>query len=126
MYKQDNRKILAAVNDLFFSVKIGDTAKRAGMSVEFVKSDEDLLEKAKDKPALIIVDLNFAAVEPIKVIEKLKGNSETKPISLIGFLSHIQVELKQKAIEAGCNMVLAKSAFSTNLPQILKRHGGVF
>ncbi|MCC7498700.1 MAG: response regulator [Bryobacterales bacterium] len=126
MHKQDNKKILAAVDDLFFSVKIGDTAKRAGMSVEFVKSDKDLLDKAKEKPTLIIVDLNFAAVQPIKVIGKLKANTETKPISLIGFLSHIQAELKQKAIEAGCNMVLAKSAFSSNLPQILKRHGGVF
>ncbi len=126
MHKQDKKKILAAVDDLFFSVKIGDMAKRAGMTVEFVKSDKDLLEKAKEKPTLIIMDLNFAAVQPIKVIGKLKGSSETKPISLIGFLSHIQAELKQKAIEAGCNMVLAKSAFSTNLPQILKRHGGVF
>jgi len=125
MQKQDNKKILAAMDDLFFSVKIGDMAKRAGMQVEFVKSDKDLLEKAKEKPTLIILDLNFAAIQGVKMIGKLKANAETKSISTIGFLSHIQVELKQKAIEAGCNMVLAKSAFSTNLPQILKRHGGL-
>jgi len=51
-----------------------------------------------------------------------KAKAETKGISLIGYLSHIQVELKQQAQEAGCDMVLARSAFSQNLPLIFKRH----
>ena len=58
------------------------------------------------------------------MITKLKASSETKGISLIGYLSHIQVELKQQAQEAGCDMVLARSAFSQNMPQIFKRHSG--
>jgi hypothetical protein len=55
----------------------------------------------------------------------LKGNGEMKQISLIGYLSHVQGELKQQAQEAGANVVMARSAFSQNLPQILKRHSGV-
>jgi PleD family two-component response regulator len=124
MYRQDGKKILAVVNDLFFTVKITDAAKKAGMQVEFVKDEEQLLEKAKDRPTLIIFDLGFDAVEPVQLIEKLKMSKETKSISLIGFLSHIHAELKQKAQQAGCNMVLARSAFSQNLPVILKRHSG--
>jgi len=46
-------------------------------------------------------------------------------VSLIGYLSHVQGELKQAAQEAGCDMVMAKSAFSQNIQQILKRHSGV-
>jgi hypothetical protein len=34
----------------------------------------------------------------------------------------VQGELKQAAQEAGCYMVLARSAFSQNLSQIMKRH----
>ena len=60
----------------------------------------------------------------MQLIVKLKQNSDTKGISLIGYLSHIQVELKQQAQEAGCDMVLARSAFSQNMPQIFKRHSG--
>jgi PleD family two-component response regulator len=123
MPKQD-KKILAVVNDLFFSVKITEAAKKSGMQVEFVKDDKEVLAKAKDKPSLIIFDLNFESVRPVELIQKLKGAAETRPISLIGYLSHIQAELKQKAQEAGCNMVLARSAFSQNLPVILKRHSG--
>jgi PleD family two-component response regulator len=123
MHKQ--KKILAVVSDLLFTVKINDAAKRAGMAVDYAKSGKEALEKAKDKPTLIIMDLNFSAAEPLKVISKLKGDSDLKSISVISFVSHVEGELKQKAHEAGANLVMARSAFSTNLPQILKRHSGV-
>ncbi|HWC97098.1 MAG TPA: hypothetical protein VG456_10120 [Candidatus Sulfopaludibacter sp.] len=119
------KRVLAVVSDLFFSVKLTDAAKRSGLALEFVKEPELVLEKAQEKPSLIIFDLNFEAAEPLKLIAKLKGKSETKGISLIGYLSHIQAELKMQAQDAGCDMVLARSAFSQNLPLIFKRHSGV-
>ncbi len=120
------KKILAVVEDLMFTVKISDAAKRAGLDVEFVKSERDVIEKAtQEKPLLIILDLNFSAVQPLKLISKLKSNGEMKQISVIGYLSHVQGELKQQAQEAGANIVMARSAFSQNLQQILKRHSGV-
>ena len=117
---------MAVVEDLMFTVKISDAAKRAGLDVEFVKSERDVIEKAtQEKPLLIILDLNFAAVEPLKLISKVKSDGEMKQISVIGYLSHVQGELKQQAQEAGANIVMARSAFSQNLQQILKRHSGV-
>lgn len=126
MHKQGKKKILAVVEDLMFTVKIADAAKRAGLEVEFVKSERDVIEKAThEKPLLIILDLNFNAVEPLKLISKVKSDGEMKQISVIGYLSHVQGELKQQAQEAGANIVMARSAFSQNLQQILKRHSGV-
>jgi PleD family two-component response regulator len=123
MQKQEPNRVLAAVSDLFFSVKLTEAAKRAGLALEFVKEPKELLEKASAlKPSLIVFDLNFEALQPLKLIGKLKGKAETKGISLIGYLSHVQAELKQQAQEAGCDMVLARSAFSQNLPLIFKRH----
>jgi CheY-like chemotaxis protein len=119
------KKIVAVLEDLFFTVKINESAKHAGLPIQFVKSEIDVLENAKTKPVLIILDLNFQGIEPLKLIAKLKSDAETKSINLIGYLSHVQGELKQQAQEAGCDMVMARSAFSQNLPQILKRHAGV-
>jgi PleD family two-component response regulator len=120
------KKILAVVDDLLFTVKINDAAKRIGLDVEFLKSEKDVLDKARDeKPMLVILDLNANSVHPVQMIEKLKGNAELKGISIIGFVSHVQGELKQKAQDAGANMVMARSAFSQNLQQILRRHAGV-
>ncbi len=113
------------VNDLFFSVKLSEAAKRNGLDLEFVKEGNLVLEKAGEKPSLIIFDLNFDAVQPLELITQLKSKPLTKGISLIGYLSHVQVDLKQQAQAAGCDMVMARSAFSQNLPQIFKRHSGL-
>jgi len=121
MPKQANTRMLVAVSDLFFTVKILDAAKRSHMQAEMVKTSHELLEKAKSGPALIIFDLNF---EPVRMIAELKKDPETKATGMIAFVSHIQAELKKEAHDAGCDMVLARSAFSQNLDQILRRYSG--
>lgn len=114
--------ILVAVEDLFFVSKISETARKLGAKVRFVKNDKELLEAADEKPSLIIMDLNAAAMKPLPTIVKLKADPQLKKTSVIGYLSHVQGELKQKAHEIGCDMVLARSAFSQNLANLLKRH----
>jgi CheY-like chemotaxis protein len=119
-------RIFAFVDDLFVLAKIQETARKLNVKVEFVKSEKDLLDHMKhngeEKPSLIIFDLNNANAKPLTLIPKLKTKLK-KGTSIIGFLSHVQGDLKQKAHEAGCDMVLPRSAFSQNLPQLLRRHG---
>jgi len=122
MPTESSRKVLAVLEDLFFTVKIHEAAKRAGLPVSFVKSEKDALDQAAEHPAVIILDLNCSCVDPLQLIRALKADPNLSKTSVIGYVSHVQGELKQQAQEAGCNMVLARSAFSQNLPQILKRH----
>jgi CheY-like chemotaxis protein len=124
--EDSNSRIFAFIEDLFFMAKIQETARKLNVKVEFVKTDKDLMEKMSqngdEKPSLIIFDLNLASVKPLTLIPKLKSKLK-KGTSIIGFLSHVQGDLKQKAHEVGCDMVLPRSAFSQNLPQLLRRHG---
>lgn len=119
-------RIFAFVDDLFFATKIQETARKLNVKVEFVKNEKDLAEhmsqNGEEKPSLIIFDLNNANAKPLTLVPKLKTKLK-KGTSIIGFLSHVQGDLKQKAHEAGCDMVLPRSAFSQNLPQLLRRHG---
>lgn len=122
---QKPRKILAVVEDLFFVVKINDAAKRSGFACEFLKSAQEVLDRARQEPPLmIIVDLNARSVKPVDLIARLRAEESLKKASIIAFVSHVEAELKNRAQSAGASMVLARSAFSTNLPQILKRHSG--
>ena len=107
-----------------FTVKITEAAKRNGMLVEYVKTDEEFLEKAKQKPRLAIMDLNIHTAQPVELIQTLKSSEEMKSISVLGYVSHVQGDLKLKAQDAGADLVLARSAFTQNLPQLLKRHAG--
>jgi len=124
--EDSNSRIFAFVDDLFFAAKIQETARKLNVKVEFAKNDKDLADRmqqnGEEKPSLIIFDLNNANAKPLTLIPKLKAKLK-KGTSIIGFLSHVQGDLKQKAHEVGCDMVLPRSAFSQNLPQLLRRHG---
>jgi CheY-like chemotaxis protein len=121
-------RVFAFVEDLFFLSKIQATGQKMNVKVEFVKNEKELTDRMKsngeEKPSLIIFDLNNANAKPLTLIPKLKSKLK-KGTSIIGFLSHVQGDLKQKAHEVGCDMVLPRSAFSQNLPQLLRRHGAV-
>ena len=119
-------RILAMVDDLFFVTKIQETARKLNVKVEFPKTDKDILERieanGQEKPSLIIIDLNSVNAKPLTTIPKLKAKLK-KETSILGFVSHVQGDLKVKAQEAGCDAVMPRSAFSQNLPQLLRRHG---
>ncbi|HTV04714.1 MAG TPA: hypothetical protein VME86_05045 [Acidobacteriaceae bacterium] len=115
------------IEDLFFLAKIQETAKKLGIKVGFLKNEKDTVAKIveapeNERPSLIVFDLNNANAKPLTLIPKLKAKLK-KSTAIIGFLSHLQGDLKVKAVEAGCDMVMPRSAFSQNLPSLMRRHG---
>lgn len=121
-------RIYCFIEDLFFLAKIQETARKLGVKVEFVKGgDKELVAKLTDlpedeRPKLLVFDLNNLNAKPISLIPKFKAKLK-KATSIIGFLNHLQGELKAKAIEAGCDTVMPRSAFSQSLPNLLRRYG---
>ena len=120
-------RIYCFIEDLFFLAKIQETARKMGVKVGFVKADKDIVSRLADvpegnRPSLIVFDLNNVGAKPLTLIPRLKSKMK-RGTSVIGFLNHLQGDLKAKAMEAGCDMVMPRSAFSQNLPNLLRRHG---
>ena len=120
-------RIFCFIEDLFFLAKIQETARKLGVKVEFVKGDKDSVAKLTDlpdaeRPTLLVFDLNNLNAKPMTLIPKFKAKLK-KTTSIIGFLNHLQGELKAKAIEAGCDTVMPRLAFSQSLPNLLRRYG---
>ena len=119
-------RIFAFLDDLFFVAKIQEVSRKLNVKVEFVKSEKEMLERAggtpEDKPSLIIVDLNSNSMKPLPIISKLRSKFK-KATSIVGFVSHVQGDLKLKATEAGCDVGMPRSAFWQTLPNLLRRHG---
>jgi hypothetical protein len=121
-------RIYCFIEDMFFLAKIQETARKLGVKVEFVKGgDKDSVAALADlpeteRPKLLVFDLNNLNAKPLTLIPKFKAKLK-KATSIIGFLNHLQGELKAKAIEAGCDTVMPRSAFSQSLPNLLRRYG---
>jgi DNA-binding NarL/FixJ family response regulator len=115
--------VVVFVDDLFFAVKIRETARQGGLSVDVVGATQfqAALDKRVAEGALqgVIVDLNSPAA--LEVIGRLKHEARTHSFPIIGFVSHVATNVIAAARAAGCDEVLARSAFTKRLPQIL--HG---
>jgi len=125
--------VLALVDDLFFQAKLAETARKVGVKLKTVSTGAALMDAlggalnhtsggasggaaSGDLPRLIVVDLN-ARQGPLEAIEKLQAGGN--PVPVIGFLSHVQRDLAERAREAGCKQVLPRSSFTQNLSEIL-------
>jgi hypothetical protein len=120
-------RIFCFIDDLFFQAKIQETAKKLGIKVEFVKGEKETVARILDtpeemKPTLVVFDLNNLNAKPMSLIPKFKTKFK-KATSVVGFLNHLQGDLKMKALEAGCDTVMPRSAFSQSLPNLLRRYG---
>jgi len=121
-------RIFCFIEDLFFLAKIQETARKLGVKVEFVKGEgKDTVARIYDapeseRPALLVFDLNNLNAKPLTLVPKFRAKYK-KAVSIIGFLNHLQGDLKMKAIEAGCDVVMPRSAFSQSLPVLLRRYG---
>ena len=114
------RRVLAAVEDLLFRSKISETAGQLNTEARFPRSPEKLLETLRESPPdLLVLDLNSARFEPLNLLRTVKSDETTHHISTVGFLSHVQKDLAIAAKEAGCDRIVARSAFVRDLPQIL-------
>ncbi len=119
------KKIVVVVEDLFFLAKIRETARLLGIALHCAHTPEEVEQKLDEAPPpnLVIVDLNGRRNQPLDLIAGLRRRPDYKRTTLVGFLSHLQAELKQQAQAAGCDLVMPRSAFSQNLPALLRRHG---
>lgn len=113
--------ILVAVEDLIFLSKIRQTARQTGVVIEVVdilKLKERILASSA---CAIIVDLNHRSGKAVEVARSVKSDPATCQVRVLGFLSHVQTDLARDARLAGLDLVMARSAFSERLPELLRR-----
>jgi CheY-like chemotaxis protein len=112
--------IVCVVDDLIFSIKISTAAKALGVQVYFERAADKVVATIREKqPSLVIFDLNSAKLRPLDVIGALKQDPELKHVETLGFVSHVQADVIDAARKAGIDEVLARSAFSDRLGEIL-------
>ena len=109
-------RVVALMDDLFFQMKLAETAKQLGVEVKVATTGDGLMSLMESAPKLVIVDLN-ARSQPLQVIERVRQSN--RDIRVVAFLSHVQTQLAAQAQAAGCTEVLPRSSFTQNLAAIL-------
>ncbi|MBI4537526.1 MAG: response regulator [candidate division NC10 bacterium] len=116
--------VVAVTDDLFIGARILETARRLRVPLTLLGWGEDLPERFRRlAPALALLDLTADSAEALQIIRRLKDDPASGRIVLVGFLPHVLQDRKLAAEAAGCDRVLARSAFSSQLPDLLRPHG---
>jgi hypothetical protein len=105
-------RVLALAPDLFFAAKIKETLTAAGHEVSLAASPEDLSSQHQ-RPDVVIVDLDSS-----------KGYDAPRfgdPTRLLGFYSHVDVDVRRRAEEAGFDLVVPRSKMAREMPELVKR-----
>lgn len=110
------RPIVALVSDLIFQSRIQAVAAHLGLTVCCVRS-APAVDRLADQAAALILDLN-ADPSVLELLARLRSRPD---LPMVGFLSHVQVELARRARQAGLERVMSRSAFTRRLPVLLRQ-----
>jgi DNA-binding NarL/FixJ family response regulator len=111
--------VVCAVDNLIFSVKIKTAARALGVDVYFERSAGVVEAVRARRPSLVIFDLNSTRLAPLEAIRALKADADLRGVRTLGYVSHVDAATIAAARAAGIDEVLARSAFSDRLHEIL-------
>jgi DNA-binding NarL/FixJ family response regulator len=110
-------RVVALMDDLFFQLKVLETAKHVGVEFKVAANAEILSGMLEPPTKLVIIDLN-AKSNPVAAIAQVRATQKELPV--VAFLSHVQTELGAQARQAGSTEVMPRSIFTQNLARILE------
>ena len=115
------KHILALEKDLFFAVKMRDTLRHHEMEVKTVRTlaafEQVLATEEDEKPALVIVNIATQGVDWEAAIREARVHG----FPVLAFGSHMDLEARAKALQAGARLVVANSKFTSDMPGLVQR-----
>jgi DNA-binding NarL/FixJ family response regulator len=113
--------ILALEKDLFFAVKIRDTLRHYEMEVKTTRTlaafEQALASEVEPAPALVIVNIAIQGVDWAEAIRQARAHG----YPVLAFGSHMDLDARARAIQAGALRVVANSKFSKDMPGLVQR-----
>jgi DNA-binding response OmpR family regulator len=113
--------ILALEKDLFFSVRMRDTLRHYDMEVTTARTlsafEQRLTSTENERPVLVIVNTAAVGVDWEDAIRAARARG----LPVLAFGSHMDLEARAKALQAGAQKVVANSKFSSDMPGLIKR-----
>lgn len=112
--------ILALEKDLFFAVRIRDTLRHHNHEVTIVRTlpafEEALTLPEETRPRLAIVNIAAKGVDWEAAIRAARASD----IPVLAFGSHMDLDARARALEAGAAKVVANSKFVSDLPGLVE------
>ncbi len=113
--------VVVVIEDLIFSTKIQGTARAVGLDAQIVRTVEALQEALdQGKGRLVVVGMSLGADMSSRALRGAAAHASSP--TTVAFYPHVQQEWRRAAEDAGADVVMVRSQFSEELPQLLKQY----
>lgn len=106
--------VLAVVGDLFFVARIRETARLAGVPLEFAKTPVEVEAALGRTPRFVLLDLTAA-----HDYAKIFALTDAAKVAVVAFTTHALARQTQPW-HARCARVVTKETLTQDLPLLLK------
>lgn len=114
-------KVLVLEDDLMFSVRIEKTLRHLGYDPSIFTHSADAVAFAEQNTLhLALVNFSSEQQAPGEVVKRIKARPDPPPV--LGYCSHVSMpQIRPNAMAAGCNLLVANSALTMRLPQLVAK-----
>ena len=115
--------LVLIVDDLMFGPRLEAMARQAGYEPVYATDEARLAQALVQAPALCIVDLSASTFDWERLVRFVKGPMKKNDhLPVLGFGPHVDLDLRERALQAGCTAVVGRSAIVTNLPALIEKN----
>ncbi len=121
MESSEKKTVLVGVNDVFFYVKIRDVLLSQGYHLERTRNQPEVSEKAAAlHPVAVILNMNDPALDGLAALEQLKADPRLKPIPVLAFANHEEVDTWKRAKDLGVAKIVSRNEFSARTRELVE------
>ena len=113
-------RVVALVPDLLFGSKIPAALAAAGHDVVLAGTEADARAQAPGADVLV-VDLASGTVDGAELVEAMRAAGELDQTRTLAFYSHVDVEVRERALAAGFDLVVPRSRMNREGAELVTR-----
>ena len=117
--------MLALTGDLLFGSRVQGALTLAGHDVELIADEprlrDRLVDPARPEADVLVVDLTDGDLDGAAIVQSLSGGGELKRTRTLGFYSHVDAAVRERAERAGFDLVVPRSRMAREGVELVAR-----
>jgi CheY-like chemotaxis protein len=122
-------QVFALVPDLLFGSRVQGSLAAAGHEVELVADErrlrERLTEQSQHSGEVLVVDLTDERLDGSAILESLAADNALEGIQTLAFYSHVDTAVRERATQAGFDLIVPRSRMAREGPELVARLAAV-
>jgi CheY-like chemotaxis protein len=108
-------------DDLMFGTSIETKLRSLGYEPAFVETVPAFDRLLKSSPALVLINVGSHTLDWEHLVDHAKNESQWRHVPILAYGPHVDLGLRERALKAGCDVVVGRSAVASKLPSLVEK-----